>query len=96
MALAGWDLSEGQLDAEEPRLLTLVQAKCEGTITLQARGTNGFGFDPIFQPAGYTETFAELPSEVKARISHRAQALVGIRKFLDSWLTQLDRLGVRP
>ncbi|HEV7747023.1 MAG TPA: non-canonical purine NTP pyrophosphatase [Pyrinomonadaceae bacterium] len=100
MALAGWELRDGlrdaRIDAEQPQLLTVVQASCEGTITFQARGTNGFGFDPIFQPAGYAQTFAELSSEVKASISHRAQALIGIRKFLDSWLSQLDRSGVRP
>lgn len=96
MALASWEIRDGHIDAEEPRLLTLVQARCEGSITFQARGTNGFGFDPIFQPAGYSETFAELNADVKARISHRAQALVGIGKFLHSWLTKLDRSGVRP
>jgi XTP/dITP diphosphohydrolase len=96
MALAGWETTDGQLKGEAPRLLTVVQAKCEGVITLQARGTNGFGFDPIFQPAGYAETFAELPNEVKARISHRAQALVEIRTFLNNWLTKLDRSGAHP
>ncbi|HEV7746736.1 MAG TPA: non-canonical purine NTP pyrophosphatase [Pyrinomonadaceae bacterium] len=96
MALAGWELSDGRPDAEGPRLLTLVQARCEGSITLQARGTNGFGFDPIFQPAGYTKTFAELDTVVKARISHRAQALVAIKTFLSDWFTKLDRSGVHP
>jgi XTP/dITP diphosphohydrolase len=46
---------------------------------------NGFGFDPVFVPKGYLATFAELPDEVKARISHRAQALAGIRTFLGRW-----------
>jgi len=96
MALAGWELRDRRLDGEAPRLLTVVQARCEGAITFQARGTNGFGFDPIFQPTGYAETFAELPSEVKARISHRAQALVAIRTFLNSWLTKLDRSSAHP
>lgn len=91
MALAGSEHSNRRLDGEAPRLLTLVQARCEGAITFQARGTNGFGFDPIFQPVGYAETFAELPTEVKARISHRAQALVAIRTFLAGWLAKLDR-----
>lgn len=96
MALAGWESRDGQFEGEVPRLLTVVQARCEGAITFQARGTSGFGFDPIFQPAGYEETFAELPSEVKARISHRAQALVAIRTFLNNWLTKLDRSGAHP
>lgn len=52
-----------------------VEGDCRGTIIEGLRGTNGFGYDPLFVPEGYTETFAELPSEVKNRISHRAAAL---------------------
>lgn len=73
---------------EGSQLLTVVEGTCEGTIALAPRGSGGFGFDPIFVPAGYSQTFAELPSEVKAEISHRAKALYGIREFLRSWLTQ--------
>ena len=46
----------------------------EGTLALQPRGQNGFGYDPIFIPEGHKLTFAELPSEVKQRLSHRARA----------------------
>ena len=49
-----------------------------GELVLKPRGTNGFGYDPIFQPSGYTQTTAELPSEVKDRISHRGRALQAI------------------
>ena len=48
---------------------------CEGRIAMAPRGTGGFGYDPLFIPDGYELTFAELPPEVKNRISHRARAL---------------------
>lgn len=87
MALAGFQpSSEG--GAETPHVLTVVEAACAGSISAQPLGTNGFGFDPVFVPAGYDETFGELSNEVKARISHRAQALAGMREFLTRWLGQ--------
>lgn len=46
-----------------------------GTILTARRGTDGFGYDPIFMPDGYAESFAEMPSAVKHKISHRGQAL---------------------
>jgi XTP/dITP diphosphohydrolase len=48
--------------------------KVEGALTWPPRGTMGFGFDPVFVPAGYAETFAELDPETKHSISHRADA----------------------
>ncbi|MBE2185309.1 MAG: RdgB/HAM1 family non-canonical purine NTP pyrophosphatase [Rhodothermales bacterium] len=48
---------------------------CEGTIGTQERGTSGFGYDALFIPDGYDQTFAELPLDTKNRISHRARAL---------------------
>ena len=48
---------------------------CEGHITLSPIGKGGFGYDPVFVPAGYDKTFAELGEECKNRISHRAKAL---------------------
>ena len=48
---------------------------CEGHITLSPVGKGGFGYDPVFVPAGYDKTFAELGEEGKNRISHRAKAL---------------------
>lgn len=49
--------------------------KCPGKIIKELRGTNGFGYDPLFVPDGYEETFAELDSGIKNKISHRARAL---------------------
>ena len=83
MALAGWQPTEEQVSSREPQLFGVTEARCEGTIAPQVRGTNGFGFDPVFVPGGFFATFAELPNEVKARISHRAQALAAIRASLD-------------
>ncbi len=55
---------------------------CEGTIADAPRGANGFGYDPIFMPKGYGQTFGELSHEVKALISHRAHATAKIIRFL--------------
>ena len=88
LALAGWQATQEQVGGGEPKLFTVAEARCQGSIAPLARGTNGFGFDPVFVPAGYDRTFAELPIQVKARISHRAQALAAIRTFLEGELTQ--------
>ncbi|MCK6601632.1 MAG: RdgB/HAM1 family non-canonical purine NTP pyrophosphatase [Bacteroidetes bacterium] len=54
----------------------------EGTLTHPERGTGGFGYDPLFIPDGYTQTFAELGSGIKNTLSHRARALASIRPVL--------------
>lgn len=51
------------------------RGECEGHIAEAPRGAGGFGYDPLFIPLGYGQTFAELPPEVKNAISHRAKAL---------------------
>jgi XTP/dITP diphosphohydrolase len=50
----------------------------EGEIISEARGTEGFGYDPLFVVAGQQRTLAEIPLEEKNRISHRAQALAQV------------------
>jgi XTP/dITP diphosphohydrolase len=59
------------------------EGKVEGQIIYEKRGTGGFGYDPIFIPNGYTQTFAELSAEIKNTISHRAEAIAMLRKFID-------------
>lgn len=54
----------------------------EGRIASAAKGDAGFGYDPLFIPEGFEETFAELGPDVKARISHRAKALAEVRTLL--------------
>jgi XTP/dITP diphosphohydrolase len=55
---------------------------CAGRIRWKASGTGGFGYDPLFAPEGYEQTFAELGGEVKNMISHRAKALDQVKRFL--------------
>lgn len=67
------------------RVLNVSEGICEGTIASAARGTGGFGYDPLFVPDGYEQTFAELPSDIKNRISHRGIALIKTANFLRSF-----------
>ena len=61
--------------ARQGELLGTFEGIVEGAIVERPRGLNGFGYDPIFVPRGFEETFAELPSEMKNTISHRARAI---------------------
>jgi XTP/dITP diphosphohydrolase len=56
-------------------LLGVFEGIVEGRIANEARGESGFGYDPIFIPEGFEQTFGELPAEVKNTISHRAKAI---------------------
>ena len=63
-------------------VLNVSEGICEGTIISAARGDGGFGYDPLFVPDGFNQTFAELTDDVKNIISHRAHALLNTRHFL--------------
>lgn len=64
------------------QILNVSIGECAGQISFVPRGTAGFGYDPVFIPRGYNQSFGELPSEIKNQISHRAHALSGAREFL--------------
>jgi XTP/dITP diphosphohydrolase len=55
---------------------------CEGHIGFEPCGDNGFGYDPLFIPAGLDQTFAELDEDAKNRLSHRARALEKLKEYL--------------
>ena len=68
------------LDGEEH----LFEGIVGGVLLTVPRGTNGFGYDPIFVPDGYEETFAEMSDEAKNAISHRGRAVAKLAAFLNS------------
>lgn len=67
-------VDDGQVETTEGR--------CPGMLAESPRGTNGFGYDPIFLPDGFSRTYAELTAAEKNTISHRAKALAGMRDVL--------------
>jgi XTP/dITP diphosphohydrolase len=70
--------------AKNGKLMTTVEGDVAGAITKSRRGKNGFGYDPIFVPDGFEETFAELPSNTKNAISHRAKAVAELIRFFNT------------
>ena len=60
----------------------LFEGVIKGEIIKEKRGDSGFGYDPIFKPEGYEQTFAELGNEIKNKISHRALAVQKLCEFL--------------
>ena len=71
-------------DANEAELATeTFDGACEGRIIDTPRGAHGFGYDPLFIPNGFSETFAELGDSTKNRISHRSAALAKLRARLE-------------
>ncbi len=67
------------LDGQE----LLFSGKVEGKIIEKERGTDGFGYDPVFQPEGSDLTFAELPADAKNSISHRGRAVREMMMYVD-------------
>lgn len=68
--------------ARKGKLLGTFEGVVEGEIVDLPRGTNGFGYDPVFLPHGFEQTFAEMDSALKNQISHRAKAIAALRQTL--------------
>ena len=68
--------------ARNGKLLGTFEGTVEGEIVDLPRGTNGFGYDPVFQPNKFDQTFAEIIPELKNEISHRAKAIAALREGL--------------
>ncbi len=68
--------------AQNGKVLGVFEGFVEGKIVEPPRGSGGFGYDPIFEPKGFDQTFAEMTAESKNKISHRGQAIAALRKAL--------------
>jgi XTP/dITP diphosphohydrolase len=66
--------------AKEGEVIASFDGACEGTMALGPKGTNGFGYDPLFIPQGYARTFGQLTEKTKMNLSHRGLAL---KKFVE-------------
>jgi XTP/dITP diphosphohydrolase len=66
----------------DKKIEKIFEGRVEGRILEQPRGTNGFGYDPLFVPKGYTKSYAEMTLDEKNQISHRAAALARAIEFL--------------
>jgi len=67
---------------ESQKIHGVAEGICEGTIASAPRGELGFGYDPIFRPYGFEQTFGELDQDIKNRVSHRGLAFAKIIPFL--------------
>ena len=99
-----FELKGIQLDNRNARFRTVIsfvddneellsEGVIEGVITLDSRGRDGFGYDPIFQPESYDRTFAEMEQDEKNLISHRARALEKMKKILEPYFDKGEDIG---
>ena len=99
-----FELKGLQLDKRNARFRTVIsfvddneellsEGVIEGVITLDSRGRDGFGYDPIFQPESYDRTFAEMEQDEKNLISHRARALEKMKKILEPYFDKGEDIG---
>ncbi len=71
---------------EKGKIKFLAEGACNGKIALSPQGRNGFGYDPIFIPDGFEQTFGEISDEIKQKISHRAKATKKIIRYLRDFI----------
>ena len=64
------------------------EGRVDGEILTEQRGTDGFGYDPIFRPLGFRQTYAEMSASSKNTISHRARAMQQLKTFLTEYKTK--------
>jgi XTP/dITP diphosphohydrolase len=67
---------------DNQKFVKAVRGECRGKIAFSAKGKNGFGYDPVFIPEGFSKTFAELSPAVKNRLSHRGKALLAAKRVI--------------
>jgi XTP/dITP diphosphohydrolase len=79
--------------ADEGQILEIFSGCVEGRMILAEAGTGGFGYDPLFIPNGYSQTFAELDAGTKNRLSHRGKAMEQAREWLARRLIAAQRGG---
>lgn len=79
--------------AEKENVLATFHGTVEGAIIHQPRGKQGFGYDPLFVPAGHDQTFAQMLGEIKNRESHRARALAQLLRFLQERVAEKKSYG---
>lgn len=68
--------------AERGKVLSIAEGICRGKIAFIPQGDHGFGYDPVFIPEGYEQTFGELSSEIKNNMSHRGKAMQQLLDYL--------------
>ncbi|MCR5266231.1 MAG: RdgB/HAM1 family non-canonical purine NTP pyrophosphatase [Cyanobacteria bacterium RUI128] len=71
---------------KEGNVIHTTRGECHGHIIKERKGTNGFGYDPVFMPDGYDITLAEMSEGGKNKISHRGRALTEMLKFINEKL----------
>lgn len=70
----------------EDKSIRTLSGRCNGTISLEPMGDNGFGYDPLFIPDGYSKSFGELGEDIKNKIGHRGRALNQLKLEMDKIL----------